>query len=67
MGKVNAPLKVIAPPLVPFIHVVLFEPSQPAISNCLLPVAVSTSTVPITTFPDPDVIFSPASCPIPML
>ena len=46
----------IKPLLSPDIQVVVVVPSLPAITNCLLPVLLTGSTLPIITFPDPVVI-----------
>ena len=51
------PLADTVPSLSPSIQVVEVDPSLPVINNCLSPVAEPASTVPIITFPLPDVIF----------
>ena len=57
--------KVKLPELSPEIQVVVVEPSLPAITNCLSPVAELGSTAePIITLPEPLVILSPAFSPI---
>ena len=62
-----AALRVITPALLAWIQVVVVEPSFPAIYNCLCPVALPASSPPIITLPSPELILSPAVCPIAIL
>ena len=66
-AKTTLSANVKAPVLSPDIHVVVVDPSCPDIFNCLSPVALSANTLPIITLPSPDVIFSPAPAPTPVL
>jgi hypothetical protein len=60
VGKMS-PTVVKSPELSPLIQVVVVVPSNPAITNCLSPVADGGSiVVPIITLPAPLVILSPA-------
>ncbi len=64
-AKVTSPVVVKFPELSPSIH--LTEPSVPsAIISCVSPVADPALILPIITFPEPDVILSPASLPNPI-